>query len=155
MKTSWCLALAAGGLGCAAPAAETPGREADAAALRPAAEALYRAYGQAVATGPGEAVAAFYHPGGAVRVLNGTAQRLSRAALDSSYRSGWSAPGYFSWTDLTFDPFGPDQVLVSGGFRWLPVGGRDTTAWIYAALLERTDSGLAIRFEHETLKPTP
>ena len=45
------------------------------------------------------------------------------------------------------------QVLVTGGFLWQSAGQQDTAHYIYAALLEAVDSGMAMRFEHETARP--
>jgi len=44
-------------------------------------------------------------------------------------------------------------VLVTGGFRWQGAGEPDTARFISAALLVAQDSGMAIVFEHGTLRP--
>lgn len=121
--------------------------------LAAAAASMYEGYTSAIATPRREAIAGFYHPDGATRVINGVANRRTRAALDSSYRGAWSPPTYFAWDTLAFDAIGPGQVLVTGLFRWQGAGQRDTVPWIYASLLHATDSGLAIVFEHETIRP--
>jgi len=81
--------------------------------------------------------------------------RLSRSSIDSIYRTSWQGPAYFEWDSLTFDSLSPSLVLVTGGFRWQAADSRDTTPFIYVSLLEAVDSGLALRFEHETPKPRP
>jgi hypothetical protein len=43
--------------------------------------------------------------------------------------------------------------MVTGNLRWQSQGQRDTSRVIYAALLAVVDTGLAIRFEHETVVP--
>lgn len=121
--------------------------------LEAAAASMYEGYTSAIATPRREAIAGFYHPDGATRVINGVANRRTRAALDSSYRGPWSPPAYFAWDTLAFDSIGPGQVLVTGLFRWQGAGQQDTMPWIYASLLHATDSGLAIVFEHETIRP--
>lgn len=122
---------------------------------RASASAFYDAYGSALSTPHREAIASFYHPDGALRVLNGHASRQTRAAIDSSYRGSWSPPTFFAWDALAFDSIAPGEVLVTGGFRWQSAGQPDTTKFVYAALLEVVDSGMAIRFEHETARPAP
>lgn len=121
--------------------------------LRASAATLYDSYTTALTEGRPEALSSFYHPDGAIRVINGFARRATRAGLDSSYRSGWSPPAFFAWDSLAFDSIAPGQVIVTGTFRWVEQGKRDTTHWLYAALLQGIESGLSIRFEHETLKP--
>ena len=122
-------------------------------ALTASAAELYEAYGKAVNTPERGAIASFYASDGVVRVLNGTTVRTSRIALDSMYRGRWSPPAHFRWDSLAFDSLSPTQVLVTGGFRWQAAGSPDTTRWLYAGLLEAADSGLVIRFEHETMRP--
>ena len=118
--------------------------------LRASAAALYDSYTTSLTEGRPEALSSFYHPDGAIRVINGFTRRATRAGLDSSYRSGWNPPAFFAWDSLVFDSIAPGNVIVTGTFRWVEQGKRDTTHWLYAALLQVIDSGLAIRFEHET-----
>lgn len=121
--------------------------------LRVAAAAMYEAYGSAIATPRRGALAGFYHYNGAIRVLNGITRRLTRAAIDANYKNSWSPPTFFAWDGLVFDSVAPGEVIVTGGFRWQGVGQRDTVPYVYAALLVAVDSGLAIVFEHETVRP--
>ncbi|HEU4799458.1 MAG TPA: hypothetical protein VFS94_02375 [Gemmatimonadales bacterium] len=121
--------------------------------LRASAAALYEAYGSALATPRREAIAGFYHADGALIVFNGKARRQTQAELRSRYGQSWTPPAYFTWDELRFDSIGPGEVLVTGGFKWQSTGQRDTVPYIYAALLAADDSGLAIVFEHETLRP--
>ncbi len=123
--------------------------------LEAAAAALYEAYGSALATPRRGAIAGFYHQDGALVVLNGVSRRLTRAELEAKYQGAWSPPAFFAWDALAFDPIGPAEVIVTGGFRWQSAGRPDTVPYIYAALLVAVDSGLAIIFEHETLRPSP
>jgi hypothetical protein len=133
----------------------SPGSERGAAPaeLEATARQMYDGYTSAIATPHREAIAGFYHRDGATRVINGVTSRRTRAALDSSYRGPWSPPAYFAWDTLAFDAIAPGEVLVTGLFRWQGAGQRDTVPWIYAAVLHRVDSGLAIVFEHETIRP--
>jgi hypothetical protein len=142
-----CLAIA-----CSTPprAALTDGPPRD---LVASATRFFDAYGKAVREGRSDALAGFYAPSGAVRVLNGHRQRLTRSALDSMYRGGWQAPAHFAWENLEFDSLDAERVVVTGFFRWQARGASDTSRFTYAALLQAADSGLAIRFEHETAVP--
>jgi len=133
---------------CASPRPETTdGPPAD---LVASAGRFFDAYGTAVREGRTEALANFYAPAGAIRVLDGQRKRLTRSALDSVYRSGWQAPAFFAWESLEYDSLDTEQVLVTGFFRWQARGAPDTSRYTYAALLQTVDSGLVIRFEHET-----
>jgi hypothetical protein len=121
--------------------------------LKGSAAELYERYGEAVRTSRREELPLFYHPAGALRVINGNTRRLTRQGLDSMYGSTWTAPAFFAWEELEYDSIAPGQVVVTGGFRWAAAATPDTARWLYAALLEAVDSGLVIRFEHETPRP--
>ena len=140
------------GTGCTAP---VPASQVDGppGGLNARAATLFEAYSRAIVTPHRDSIAGFYHPRGALRVINGVSRRLSRAALDSSYRGPWSPPAYFSFDSLAFDSIAPDQVIVTGGFRWQSRGQPDTARYLYAGLLQVVGSGLFIRFEHETARP--
>ena len=121
--------------------------------LKASAAELYAAYGAAIAQPRREAIASFYHHDGALVVLNGVTRRLSRPDLEAKYRGSWTPPAYFAWEGLRFDSIDPGSVIVTGGFRWQSPGQPDTTRYLYAALVVAGDSGMAILFEHETLRP--
>lgn len=114
---------------------------------------LYDQYGAALSAGRRGQIANFYHFQGARIVFNGTQRRLSRDELRQRYLTSWTPPAYFAWEGLSFDSLSTSQVLVTGGFLWQDAGSRDTTRYIYAALAVAQDSGMAIVFEHETLRP--
>jgi hypothetical protein len=154
-KTSWLtLALVACCLGCKAqpPPPHTDGPPQD---LLASAARFYDAYARDLRGGHGGALAQYYAPEGAFIAVAGHRMRLSRSSIDSIYRTSWQGPAYFEWDSLTFDSLSPSLVLVTGGFRWQAADSRDTTPFIYVSLLEAVDSGLALRFEHETPKPRP
>ncbi|HUQ83909.1 MAG TPA: hypothetical protein VM076_22355 [Gemmatimonadaceae bacterium] len=144
LSLATCLTMA-----CSQPPRATPA-DGPPANLVASATRFFDAYGKAVREGRADAVAGFYASTGAIRVLNGQRQRLTRAALDSSYRGGWQGPAYFAWESLEFDSLDAERVVVTGYFRWQARGAADTSRFTYAALLQAADSGLAIRFEHET-----
>ena len=141
-------------LAACAPAA-SPSRASDEhrGDLRASAAELYRQYGMAISAPRREALAGFYSPVGAIRVINGTRRELTRGQLDSVYRGPWNPPEYFAWEELTYDSIGVGRVVVTGGFRWKARGDPDTTRFLYAALLEAADSGMTIRVEVETARP--
>jgi hypothetical protein len=140
-------------LACTRPPAASDRASAGPADLRAAAERMYQAYGDALTTPRPELLGSFYHPDGALIVLNGIARRSSRDEIDTRYRTAWNAPAFFAWDSLAFDSIGPGQLMVTGNLRWQSQGQRDTSRVIYAALLAVVDTGLAIRFEHETVVP--
>lgn len=130
-----------------------PAIDGPAAGLKASAQELLARYEGAIRAHRREVIAGFYHPEGAVRVLNGTTTRSSRAQLDSRYRTAWMPPAFFAWEELSYDSLDPRTVLVTGGFRWARAGTTDTARYLYAAVLQAVDSGMAIRFEHETTRP--
>ena len=130
--------------------ASTDGPPADPEA---SARELFAQYERSIKTGQRDAIAQFYHVDGAVRVINGTTSRMSRAQLDSVYRNAWTPPAFFAFDALAYDSLDAGTVLVTGGFRWARPGASDTANYIYAAILQAVDSGMAIRFEHETMRP--
>lgn len=137
---------------CKAPE-RAPRSDGASAGLLSSAGRFYEAYARDLQGGHRTALAHYYAPEGAVVVLAGQREHRSRADMDSIYRSAWSPPAYFAWDDLAFDSLGPDRVLVTGAFLWRAPGSPDTSRFVYAALLEAVDSGLALRFEHETPWP--
>ena len=114
---------------------------------------FYDAYAKDLRAGNGGALAQYYAPQGALIVIGGHRMQLTRSNIDSIYRTSWKGPAYFAWDTLSFDSLSPGLVLVNGGFRWQAAGSRDTAQFIYVSLLEAVDSGLALRFEHETPSP--
>jgi hypothetical protein len=116
---------------------------------------FYDAYARDLREGHAGALAHYYAAEGALIVIGGHRRHLSRSSIDSIYKISWKGPAYFTWDSLSFDSLSPALVLVTGGFKWQAVGSRDTTLFIYVSLLEAIDSGLALRFEHETPNPSP
>ena len=119
------------------------------------AEQLYDAYVRDIRAERRGSIAQYYDPRGALIVIGGDRRYYSRAAIDSFYRGPWQGPAFFAWDTVAFDSLAPDLVVVTGRFRWLRRGASDTARFIYAALVQPTDSGLAIRMEHETPAPPP
>ena len=117
---------------------------------------LYDQYEAALQAGNRGRLASFYHPEGAVFVLNGRRiLKTSKQSIDSVYTgTSWSPPEYFEFEGLAFDSLSPSEVIATGRFLWHRTGAPDTTRYLYAALLVAIDSGMAIRFEHETPLPS-
>lgn len=149
------LTLAVLATACAPRRAPAPVLDGPPADLKASAAAFYQAYGSALATPHRGAIAGFYHHDGALVVLNGVSRRMTHADLRTKYQGSWSPPAFFAWDGLTFDAIGQENVIVTGGFRWQGAGQQDTVPYIYAALLVAVDSGMAIVFEHETVRPGP
>ena len=129
---------------------DTDGAPAD---LRASAAAFYEQYGATLAAHRRDAISKFYHPDGAIVVFNGARTRETREEIHQGYLNGWTPPAYFAWEELVFDSISPGQVIVTGGFRWQGPMQPDTSRYRYASLLVAVDSGMAIVFEHETLRP--
>ena len=111
---------------------------------------LYQQYERAIQTGDRNRLSSFYHFQGATVVGDGRAETLTRTGLDSIFRFDWSPPVYFKWDSLTIVAQPPNSVLVFGTFRARFQSAPDTARFAYVALVEAVDSGMAIRFEHET-----
>jgi hypothetical protein len=114
---------------------------------------FYEAYGRDLRAHSRTKLSQYYDPDGATVIFEGERRFLSRAALDSFYQNTWPAPAYFDWDSLSYDSLSPELVAVTGAFRWLPGGSRDTARYLYASILRAADSGLVIRLEHETGAP--
>ena len=119
------------------------------------ARTFYRHYESALKGHRRDTLAHFYHPYGALFILNGERIRDTRVAIDSMYRTQWQGPVFFSFDSLQFEPLNPAQILVTGRFRWLRAQSPDTGRYVYLSILDRTPSGLKIRVEHETELPAP
>ncbi len=141
-------------LACSSPQDSAPSVDGPPSDLVASSRRLYAQYETALQAGDRGRLSWFYHPEGAILVLNGSRMVKTRPALDSLYQgSSWTAPNYFSFDGLVFDSLSPSQVMVTGSFQWQSAGVSDTVVGIYAALVEAVDSSMAIRFEHETVLP--
>jgi hypothetical protein len=111
---------------------------------------FYQRYQSALQLHRRDTIAQFYHSDGALIIFNGVRERRSNAALDSRYRGRWRGPVFFTFDSLRFEPLRNEQVLVTGGFRWLSAESPDTGHFAYLSILDRTPAGLKIVVEHET-----
>jgi hypothetical protein len=133
--------------------ASTPPQESSTDFSESAARSFYDVYESALKAHRRDTLAQFYHPDGAIVVLNGSRMHATHAGIDSVYRGGWQGPRFFAFDSLRFQPLGAQHVLVTGGFRWLASQSSDTSHYIYLSILERSPNGLRIRVEHETKRP--
>ena len=125
----------------------------DPASPQAGAREFYAAYESALKLHRRDTLARFYHPSGALIVVNGSRMAPSNAGIDSVYRGPWEGPTFFAFDSLHFDALDSASIAVSGRFRWLPRSSVDTARYHYFALLTRTPAGWKIRVEHETELP--
>ena len=150
LKPYMLLFMLSAGFACARDSrtlAHTDGLPAD---LVASTNSLYQQYERAIQTGDRNRLSSFYHFQGATVVGDGRAETLTRSGLDSIFRFDWNPPIYFKWDSLTVVATPPNSALVFGTFRVRFHSVPDTARFAYVALVEAVDSGMAIRFEHET-----
>ena len=153
--------LAAAQASAAAPAAAAE------APVVAEARAFMADYQRDLASGNRAGIAARYDRRGAYMLGRGTKKLLSHDFLREGYMTKWRQPKAFAFEDLSFEPAGPDAVVVVGKFKWTnaEVGsvGLDGTShpsaaaktFTYTGLLVRQDGVLRIRVEDEDPAPEP
>jgi len=130
-----------------APAIDHPQVAAEAAAFM-------QAYGDDLRAGDRAALARRYHRGGAWRVGHGARAFESWEEIRASYATRWRPPAAFAWMELSYEPLGPDAVVVVGRFEWGRGEGLAPLIGSYTGLLVRQDGELRLRLEDESLAPT-
>lgn len=120
------------------------------AALVEEVRAFMAAYAEDLRSGNRAALAARYDRRGAFFLGDGTKRFREWAEIEERYRTRWSPPASFEWRDLSFEPVGPDSVLVAGTFLWGVGKGRPAALLSYTGLLVRQDGELRIRLEDES-----
>lgn len=111
-------------------------------------------YARDLLAGDRPAIAARYARRGAYMMGAGKKEFASPDSIRARYQGAqWNPPARFDWRDLSYEPVGPDAVLVSGRFDWTTSAGQTLPA-SYTALLVREDGGLRIRAEHEDIAPS-
>jgi hypothetical protein len=143
--------LAAGG-GCTggAPPAGAP----SAAGVVEEARAFMDSYARDLLAGNRAAVSARYDRSGAYFMGNGRKEFEPYDSIVARYGGpGWSPPASFEWRDLSFEPLGPDAVVVAGRFLWGVRQGSAPLTLSYTGLLRRQGGVLRIRLEDESLDP--
>ena len=145
------LPLLALALAPAASAAQAPVSTAAEAAIVAEARAFMDKYAEDLWQGNRAAIAARYDPNGAWHVGPGRAELESWDQINRRYRARWAPPASFQWRELSYEPLGPDSVLVVGGFHWWPQKKADQPPleYSYTGLLVRRNGQLRIRLENE------
>ena len=129
-------------------------RRADAAAAQVEAQAFMEAYAADLRAGDRAAIAARYDRSGAWRLGHGEKSFEQWPAIRDFYAGPhWQPPASFEWRDLSFEPAGPDAMVIAGLFRWGAAGGGEPRTYSYTALLVRQDGELRIRLEDESGAP--
>lgn len=117
------------------------------------ARAFMAAYATALREGDRAGIAARYDRTGAFHLGNGHKSFETYAAIQALYASAaWQRPHGFEWRDLSYEPVGPDAVVIAGQFEWTPREGAMPSTYSYTALLRRQDGALRIRLEDESLQ---
>lgn len=92
-----------------------------------------------------------YDRQGAFFLGNGAKRFETFSQIMCSYQgTQWSPPYRFEWRDLSYEPAGPDAVVVAGQFLWTVRDGAEPMVFSYTALLHRQDGVLRIRLEDES-----
>jgi len=126
----------------------------EAAANQIEAEAFMARYADELRAGNRAAIAARYDRRGAWRLGHGEKSFEQWPAIRDFYAGPqWQPPASFEWRELSFEPAGPDAVVVAGLFRWGAAGGAEPRTYSYTALLVRQDGELRIRLEDESGRP--
>jgi len=119
------------------------------------AQAFMAGYARDLLAGDRAAIANRYDRTGTYFLGNGRKEFSPYDSVVAQYRgSSWAPPATFEWRDLTFEPAGPDAVVVAGQFFWGPNRRTAGLVMSYTALLRRQDGALRIRIENESLDPT-
>lgn len=118
------------------------------------AQAFMREYQRVIQRGDRPALAALYDRGGAYFVGHGRKRFLTYPQIVELYAGPqWSHPAAFAWSDLSYEPAGPDAVVVTGLFVWVNSPGDMPGPVSYTGFLVRRDGELRIRLEDESASP--
>jgi hypothetical protein len=140
--------------GTASSVADSAGAGASSADLVAEARAFMDTYARDLLAGDRAAIAARYDRTGAYFLGNGQKEFSPYDSVVARYRgAAWSPPASFEWRDLSFEPAGPDAVVVAGRFLWGAAAGNEPMTLSYTGLLRRQDGALRIRLEDESIDP--
>ncbi len=118
------------------------------------ARAFMVTYAEALRAGDRAGIAGRYDRTGAFSLGNGRKSFETHAQIVAQYAGpDWQAPYRFEWQDLSYEPLGPDAVVIAGRFAWTPREGAEPVIYSYTALLRRQDGALRIRLEDESTRP--
>ena len=111
-------------------------------------------YARDLLAGDRAAVGARYDRSGAYFLGNGRKEFTPYDSIVAQYAgASWKPPASFAWRDLSFEPAGPDAVVVAGQFVWGSAAGAPSLTMSYTALLHRQEGMLRIRVENESFDP--
>jgi hypothetical protein len=146
-------ALLATGSACAAGGAPA-GAPSSHAGVVEEARAFMDSYARDLRAGNRAAISGRYDRNGAYFMGNGNKEFEPYDSIVARYGGPrWSPPASFEWRDLSFEPVGPDAVVVLGRFLWGRRAGAAPVALSYTGLLRRQDGVLRIRLEDESVDP--
>lgn len=118
------------------------------------ARAFMDSYARDLLAGNRAAISSRYDRNGAYFMGNGNKDFEPYDSIAARYGGPkWSPPASFEWRDLSFEPVGPDAVVVVGRFLWGVRAGSAPLTLSYTGLLRRQDGVLRIRLEDESVDP--
>lgn len=139
-------------VGAAAQGSDT--EDAEDASIVIEAKTFMAGYAGDLIGGDRNAITNRYDRRGAWRVGEGEKVFESWEAIRRIYAEKWQKPARFGWRDLSYEPIGPDAIVIIGLFDWgLDDGGPPITL-SYTALLTRQEGELRIRVEDESAAPS-
>ena len=151
-----CACIGALGVACSQPAERDATRASASTATGVVEEArtFMEAYARDLLAGDRAAVGARYDRSGAYFLGNGRKEFTPYDSIVAQYAgASWKPPASFAWRDLSFEPAGPDAVVVAGQFVWGAAAGAPSLTMSYTALLHRQEGVLRIRVEDESFDP--
>ena len=152
-----CACIGALGMACSQTAdrdATRAGSSAGAGVVQEA-RTFMEGYARDLLAGDRAAVAARYDRSGAYFLGNGRKEFTPYDSIVAQYAAAtWTPPASFAWRDLSFEPAGPDAVVVAGQFIWGAAAGAPSLTMSYTALLHRQEGALRIRVEDESFDPS-
>ena len=120
------------------------------------ARAFMASYAEDLLAGDRAGIADRYDRTGAFFLGDGRKTFETHARITAQYAGAdWQPPHRFEWRDLSYEPAGPDAVVVAGQFLWTPAAGAAPLVFSYTALLHRQDGVLRIRLEDESTAARP
>lgn len=141
-------------VGSACAAGGAPAGAPSRAGVAEEARAFMDSYARDLLAGNRAAISARYDRNGAYFMGNGRKEFEPYDSIVARYGGPrWSPPATFEWRDLSFEPVGPDAVVVLGRFLWGRPGAAAPVALSYTGLLRRQGGVLRIRLEDESVDP--
>lgn len=125
------------------------------AALVSEAEAFMESYARDLRAGERDLLVGRYDPRGAYMLGDGRKAFLPPDSIRAIYQGRWQPPASFEWRNLSYEPVGPDAVVVTGQFVWGVTAERQLPPYSYTALLVRHDGRFRIRVEDESAASPP